>query len=103
VDAFWSATLYNADDKMLVDNLINRYKVGSETPGLKANADGSISIPVQHEEPKEPEKANWLPAPKGSFFLVLRFYQPRQELLSGDYPLPQLIKVAPPSGGRALQ
>jgi hypothetical protein len=93
VDAFWSATLYNADDKMLVDNPINRYKVGSETPGLKTNPDGSIRVSIQHDEPKGPEKANWLPAPKGNFFLVLRFYQPRRELLQGEYPLPQLIKV----------
>lgn len=93
VDAFWSATIYNADDKMLVDNPINRYKVGSETPGLKTNADGSISISIQHDQPTGPEKANWLPAPKGDFFLVLRFYQPRKELLNGAYPLPQLVKV----------
>lgn len=93
VDAFWSATLYNADDKMLVENPIDRYKVGSETPGLKTNADGSISITIQHGEPHGPEKSNWLPAPKGDFFLVLRFYQPRKELLDGTYRLPQLIKV----------
>jgi hypothetical protein len=36
VDAFWSATIYNAGDKMLVDDQIDRYKVGSETPGLKS-------------------------------------------------------------------
>jgi hypothetical protein len=93
VDAFWSATLYNADDKMLVDNPINRYKVGSETPGLKNNADGSISIPIQHDEPRGQAKSNWLPAPKGNFFLVLRFYQPRKDLLDGSYPLPQLTKT----------
>ncbi|MGE3873961.1 MAG: DUF1254 domain-containing protein [Parvibaculaceae bacterium] len=93
VDAFWSATLYNADDKMLVANPIDRYKVGSETTGLKANADGSIGIPIQHGEPSGPEKANWLPAPKGNFFLVLRFYQPRKELLDGTYSLPELVRV----------
>ncbi len=93
VDAFWSATLYNADDKMLVDNPINRYKVGSETPGLKTNPDGSISVPIQHDEPAGAGKSNWLPASKGNFFLVLRFYQPRKELLSGAYPLPTLTKT----------
>jgi hypothetical protein len=93
VDAFWSATLYHADDKMLVDNPIDRYKVGSETPGLAVNADGSISITIRHDEPNGSDKANWLPAPKGAFFLVLRFYQPRQELLNGTYPLPKLVRM----------
>ena len=31
VDAFWSLTIYNAGDKLLVDNPIGRYKVGSDT------------------------------------------------------------------------
>lgn len=93
VDAFWSLTIYNADDKMLIDNPIDRYKVGSETPGLQVNADGSFTILIQHEEPNGSEKANWLPAPTGNFNLFLRFYQPREELLSGAYRLPQLIKV----------
>jgi hypothetical protein len=93
VDAFWSLTIYNADDKMLVDNPISRYKVGSETPGLKVNPDGSFTILIQHDQPQGPDKTNWLPAPKGNFNLFLRFYQPRKELLSGAYTLPQLIKV----------
>jgi hypothetical protein len=39
----------------LTEDPINRYKVGSETLGLKVNSDGSIRIPIQHEEPKGPE------------------------------------------------
>jgi hypothetical protein len=67
---------------MLVDNPIDRYKVGSETPRLKTNTDGSISIPIQHAEPTGPEKVNWLPAPEGNFSLVLRFYQPARSFLT---------------------
>lgn len=93
VDAFWSLTMYNADDKMLVENPIERYKVGSDTRGLRTNADGSCTIPIQHAEPTGPDAANWLPAPGGTFFLVFRFYQPRNELLDGTYPLPRLVKV----------
>ena len=93
VDAFWSLTIYNADDKMLVDNPINRYKVGSDTGGLKVNPDGAFTILIQNDEPQEADKANWLPAPKGNFNLFLRFYQPRKELLSGGYPLPRLMKT----------
>jgi len=31
VGAFWSVTIYNAGDKMLIENPINRYKVGTDT------------------------------------------------------------------------
>jgi hypothetical protein len=93
VGAFWSLTIYNAGDKMLVDNPIGRYKVGSDTPGLKVNGDGSFVIPVQHDEPSGPDKAHWLPAPTGDFVLFLRLYQPSEEILSGAYTLPQLEKV----------
>ena len=34
VGAFWSLTMYNASDKMLVENPLNRFKVGSDTKGL---------------------------------------------------------------------
>ena len=45
---------------------------------------------IQHDEPQE--KANWLTAQAGNFVLFLRLYQPREELLKGAYPLPQLRK-----------
>ncbi|SDK44279.1 Uncharacterized conserved protein [Pseudomonas delhiensis] len=93
VGAFWSLTLYNAGDKMLVDNPIGRYKVGSDTPGLQVAADGSISIPIQHAQPMGEDKANWLPAPRGGFYLLLRLYQPDAAILDGRYALPQVSRV----------
>ncbi|CAD5108418.1 DUF1254 domain-containing protein [Zestomonas carbonaria] len=93
VGAFWSLTIYNADDKMLVANPIGRYKVGSDTAGLRIREDGSFSIPIQRDEPQGADKANWLPAPKGNFYLLLRLYQPNEAILDGTYPLPQVKKM----------
>jgi hypothetical protein len=90
VNAFWSLTMYNSDDKMLVGNPIHRYKVGSETSGLYIEKDGSFSIIIQYEEPKGVEKENWLPAPATGFYMMLRMYQPKDEVLNGTYPLPHL-------------
>jgi hypothetical protein len=53
VDAFWSLTMYNATDKMLVENPIQRYKVGTDTQGLKKGADGSITIAMQSDPPDQ--------------------------------------------------
>jgi hypothetical protein len=92
VGAFWSLTMYNDADKMLVPNPIHRYKIGPDTKGLERAADGSITIPIQADEPKGEHAANWLPAPKGNFYVILRMYQPNEEILQGTYELPQLVR-----------
>jgi hypothetical protein len=92
VNAFWSLTMYNAGDKMLVDNPIQRYKVGSDTKGLIRAPDGSITIPIQNDKPTS-NAENWLPAPKGDFYLLLRLYQPSDEILNGTYQLQQVNRV----------
>jgi hypothetical protein len=88
VDAFWSLTLYG-QDWHLVENPIQRYAIGDRTTGLEYGADGSLELLIQHDEPAD-GPANWLPAPTGQFRLVLRTYQPRQELLDGSYLMPPL-------------
>jgi len=88
VDAFWSVTIYNAGDKMLIENPINRYKVGTDTKGLARGSDGSIVLSIQADDPKD--GTNWLPAPQGDFYLILRMYQPSEQVLNGTYQLPQV-------------
>jgi hypothetical protein len=92
VDAFWSLTAYNAGDKLLVENPIGRYKVGSDTKGLVIGADSSIVIKLSHGAPSGEAAKNWLPTPDGPFYLVLRLYQPRTEVLKGEYQLPQVVQ-----------
>jgi hypothetical protein len=93
VSAFWSLTMYNAADKMLVENPIQRYKVGTDTQGLKKGADGSITIAIQNESPADAEDINWLPSPKGDFYVILRMYQPSDAILDGTYHLPQVMRA----------
>ena len=93
VEGFWSLTMYNAEDKMLVENPIRRYKVGTDTQGLKTAADGSITIALQNSEPQNSTDVNWLPSPQGNFYVILRLYQPNDEILDGTYQLPQMTRV----------
>ena len=95
VNAFWSVTVYDAKDKMLVENPIGRYKVGSDTRGLKTAPDGSITIRLQHTATEGKDAENWLPTPNGPFYLLLRLYQPKEEVLNGTYQLPQVVNQAP--------
>jgi hypothetical protein len=93
VNAFWSVTMYSADDQLFVPNPIDRYSLGDRTPGTVYGADGSIEIHLQAEEPTDPtERANWLPAPTGPFYLVTRHYSPRAEILTGDWVPPPIEK-----------
>lgn len=95
-DAFWSLTMYQteADGRFfLVQNPINRFSVGDRTPGLVKNADGSIDILIQREQPTGPMAANWLPAAAGAMRMSLRAYLPKAELRSRTWKVPPVRKV----------
>lgn len=98
VQAFWSLTMYDATDCMLVPNAIARYAIGDRTPGLRPDADGGLTLHIGHEAPSDPAAhANWLPAPAGGFYLCLRAYVPSEEMLDGRYTLPPLERLADPA------
>lgn len=78
VNAFWSITMYDANTQFLVENPIDRYLINSPMlPDLKKNEDGSLTIYIQHEPPSEERISNWLPAPDGPIFMVMRLYWPK--------------------------
>jgi hypothetical protein len=84
--AFWSVTLYDADG-FAVPNPLNRSALSSWMP-LKYNADGSLDLYFQNERPGADQDANWLPAPKGAFNLLMRLYAPKAEALNGSWDPP---------------
>ncbi len=92
VTEFWSITMYTLPERLLVDNPINRYSVGDRTAGLKQGPDGSLEIYMQHDNPGSDKASNWLPAPKGPFFFVARFYGPKQPAMDGTWTLPPLVE-----------
>jgi hypothetical protein len=87
VGAFWSTTMYDAKKRLLVKNSLNRYKIGSADK-LKAEKDGSTVIYIQADSPGKDKEANWLPAPKAPFYMLLRMYLPKIEVLNGQYEVP---------------
>jgi hypothetical protein len=92
VSAFWSVTLYGPD-MFFYDNPANVYSVSGDTPGLQANADGSLDLLVRGTQPASMQ-ANWLPCPAGKFYLMLRMYLPGASVLGGTWPYPE-VSVAP--------
>jgi hypothetical protein len=92
VDAFWSITMYDAKKRLMVENSLNRYKIGSADK-LKAAADGSTTLYIQSDSPGKDKESNWLPAPKAGFYMLMRMYLPKVEVLNGQYELPGVVKV----------
>ena len=62
VSVFWNLSMYD-DKEFFIENDFKRYSIGSTTDGLKTDADGSITIYIQHENPGVDKQSNWLPAP----------------------------------------
>ena len=77
VKAFWSVTMYDGKSQFLVKNPINRYLINSPMlPGMKKDADGSLTLYIQKDSPGTDKEANWLPAPNDKIYLVMRLYWP---------------------------
>jgi hypothetical protein len=92
-DAFWSLTMQDSKTMYLIDNPINRFAINNFTP-VEKGADGSLKIVLQHTQPQSAvDQANWLPAPSGDFWVMIRAYQPKQELLDHKYKFPSVLKA----------
>ena len=89
----WSWTMYKLPERWLVDNPIDRYSIGSPTPGLKKVADGSITLYFSAKSPGKDKGSNWLPAPEGPFWLVLRTYGPGKAILDKTWTVPPVKQM----------
>jgi hypothetical protein len=51
---------------------------------------------IQHDSPGKEKEANWLPAPKDKFKLMLRLYWPSEEapsIIDGTWKVPGVERV----------
>jgi hypothetical protein len=80
VDGFWSVTLYDKESRMPINEL-NAYSFNDVT--AKKADDGSITIHFGGD----PKAGNYLPIVEGWNYLV-RFYQPKKEILDGSWTFP---------------
>ena len=97
VNAFWSLSMYQKEDSGMLfftNNAIARFAIGDRTEGLARDANGAVTIAIQHEEPTSADaRANWLPAPRGAFHLVMRAYEPKPSFRDVRRPLPPVERL----------
>jgi len=92
---FWSVTMYDGVTKFTVPNPINRFFLGSAND-MKKNADGSATMYLQATSPGKDKESNWLPSPKGPFYLLLRNYAPQPSAIevlrnTSANPMPPIV------------
>ncbi|MGK7871336.1 DUF1254 domain-containing protein [Falsiroseomonas sp. E2-1-a20] len=93
VNAFWSVTMYRLPESLLVANPLNRYLLNSSMlSGFVRDFDEGITFDIQAGEPNPGREPNWLPAPNGSFMLVMRLYWPKPLAFDDGWRVPRLQK-----------
>jgi hypothetical protein len=93
-NGFWSLTMYELPSSLLSANSINRYLLNSPMlPQFKKDADGGLTLYIQNDSPGANKEANWLPAPKGPFWMAMRIYWPKDEAMEGKWTEPPVMRA----------
>jgi hypothetical protein len=93
--AFWSFTMYDGPTQFLVANTLDRYLLNSTMlDSFQYGADGSLMFYVQKDSPGAGKEANWLPAPDGPFYCIMRIYIPQPAVYEGRWNQPPLQGIA---------
>ena len=89
---YWSATAYDRGTHALIRE-VSRASRASNSPGLKANPDGSVDLWFA-AEPPQGKKDNWIPTRADRGFEVLfRIYGPETAFFDKTWVLPDIEKV----------
>ena len=85
--------MYDGNTQLLIDNPLDRYLINSPMmDDFVMDEDGSLTLYIQKESPGTALEANWLPAPDGPFYCVLRLYGPKEAAINGEWMNPPMIK-----------
>jgi hypothetical protein len=89
---YWRISMYDIEG-FFVSNAANRFGIGNMAEKLQPDADGGLTIYIQHDSPSKDKEVNWLPSPDGPFFTIMRMYQPEEKMYQGKYILPSVRKA----------
>ncbi|MDC0948530.1 DUF1214 domain-containing protein [Gammaproteobacteria bacterium] len=90
---FWSITVYDIHNRLIIRNEIKRSDRSSRTEELIKNVDGSVDLHFGPTAPKGMEP-NWVQTNDGeSFFVYLRLYGPEQAYFDQSFPITAIKKV----------
>ena len=89
VDAFWSVTVYDTDrGGILHPNDDDRYHINNTT--AVRNDDGTVTFVFKQN--CDGDDTNCLEVPAGHFDLATRYYLPQEEIRSGNWTFPEILR-----------
>lgn len=93
--AFWSLHAYRFPNLSVIANPLGRYGISSRSEGLRHNADGSLTLYLQPNDPGGDRTPNWLPIilPGEPFMLSTRAYEPSGAIAALTWPGPRVVKI----------
>jgi len=92
VRQYWSATVYDRATHALIREM-PRSGRSSQSPGLRANADGSVEIWFGPRASAGKE-SNWVPTDaNGQFEVLFRFYGPEKSVFDKTWALPDIERI----------
>jgi hypothetical protein len=97
-ELFWSIVIYDTDTRCLIDNRDGaaggKATMGSKTPGLRQNADGSYYMLLGPDPPPKGWEANHVQTiPGRGWFPYMRAYGAKAEFFNDEYKFPTVNKV----------
>ncbi|MET3653167.1 DUF1214 domain-containing protein [Dyella japonica] len=87
---FWSVIAVDSVHRRVLPNPMKRYLL-SNFSKLAYGDDGSLTLYLGADKPKDAPESNWIPTPKGiGYSLTLRFYRPKGAVAERSYFPPAL-------------
>ncbi len=81
--------MYDGVNQLFIENPLERYLLNANVIGqFKMEEDSSLVLHIAKESPGGDRESNWLPAPDGPFYMVLRLYGPEPAALEGKWTPP---------------
>jgi len=95
---FWSVVIYDTDTRCVIDNREGaqggKATVGSKTPGIKQNKDGSYTMLLGPDAPPKGWESNYVQTlPGRGWFPYMRAYGAQKEFFNDEYKFPTVNNV----------
>ncbi len=94
--AFWSMTLYEHDTQLHPETPRGRHAIDKHSKALiyEDEEQRRLVVIISHQQPRgEMARANWMPAPQGPFYLILRQYNSKSSVLTRQWHPPAIEKL----------
>ena len=91
---FWSMTLYNMDDKLIIHNDGSQVDFNTRQVGLEYNTDGSIDLHLAPTLQEGVKGSNWIKTKPGkSWFTYFRLFGPKQAYMDREWKMNNIQEV----------